>query len=379
MAGIDDWVQIFMHDNNSGHFSLNNCSRRNKIKYIVGLSDIFQVCQGEKTKMCNTTSTRKFWYTVKGVSVILQSWQEDSLLLSCPSTSLIEMKGLLLLTLAPNLFFGVTEAFVGFISAATVAKQRLGASVCAASDSDLHGPDGLDGLVSRRELLRRIVLGTLNTAVSVAVLQPVLPSKAALPFFGGEEVSVGQEKVTMAAKFLQPVNKLEQDLRSGALKGGADDSAVVLRYIEAYLQPLRDTMLEAVPLLQLSAKGSKERADTLPLLMKGHIIELKMACKTGDPKEQLKEVEEVKETLEEFLSLVAKANYDISTMEEDASSQLSAEGDDAADKYMGVFGCKTFGMKVMCLIQKLDQGQVLLFLVYVEGRCMVDVHSSNQP
>ncbi|CAM9779221.1 unnamed protein product, partial [Discosporangium mesarthrocarpum] len=139
------------------------------------------------------------------------------------------------------------------------------------------------------------------TLAGFALLPPVPASDAALPFLGGDD-SVAQEKVLAVAQYQKPVNKLEEDLRSGILKGGTDDSAVVRRYLDSVLKPLQETMVEAAPLLKLQSK-SQERMKILPLLMKGHLLELEMACNGGDAKEQLKEVDEVGATLEEFLTL----------------------------------------------------------------------------
>jgi hypothetical protein len=52
-------------------------------------------------------------------------------------------------------------------------------------------------------------------------------------------------------------------------------------------------MQAAAPTLDLASK-EQERAVALSLLMKGHLLELNQACKTGGAADQLKEAEEVK-------------------------------------------------------------------------------------
>lgn len=68
--------------------------------------------------------------------------------------------------------------------------------------------------------------------------------------------------------------KLVEDLQTGTLKGGDEDSAVVARVLENYLRPMQKTMLEVTPAVQvqLSGQKNKERSSLLPLLMKVHAV-----------------------------------------------------------------------------------------------------------
>lgn len=62
--------------------------------------------------------------------------------------------------------------------------------------------------------------------------------------------------------------QLQQDLRAGALKGGVEDSAVVSRVLEKYLEPMQENMVGVAPLMELAGRDTRERARLLPLLMK---------------------------------------------------------------------------------------------------------------
>ncbi|CAM9375610.1 unnamed protein product, partial [Hapterophycus canaliculatus] len=142
------------------------------------------------------------------------------------------------------------------------------------------------------------------------------------------------EKVMKVADCLRFVRKLEQDLKAGALKGGPEDSAVVSRVLEVYLKPMQESMKEVAPVMELAGREARDRARLLPSIMLGHLLELEMACGTKNAKEQLQEVEEVRETLDEFIAL-AKTRYEIKI------PQLEAPDGDQ----LGIFGCSFYGMK----------------------------------
>lgn len=62
-------------------------------------------------------------------------------------------------------------------------------------------------------------------------------------------------------------SQLEQDLKTGALKGGDEDSVVVSRVLEVYLKPMQKTMLKVAPIMQLAGREARERARLLPSIM----------------------------------------------------------------------------------------------------------------
>ena len=117
------------------------------------------------------------------------------------------------------------------------------------------------------------------------------------------------------------------------LKGGKDDSDVVLLYNINYVIPLQKKMDEVAPKLKLDAE-TQERVETLPKLMLGHSLELKEAIKSQKADEQLKEVEEVFETLNEFLDLASK-KYEV---------QRYVDVKQISDKDLyGPLGCEFWG------------------------------------
>eukprot|EP00903_Cladosiphon_okamuranus_P014346 g13320.t1 len=188
---------------------------------------------------------------------------------------------------------------------------------------------------SRAAFLR----ATLGSAAALAAV--VAKSKEAsafdlpIPTPFGPKGPPELEVVVKVAGYSQYVNKLEQDLKAGALKGGDEDSVVVSRVLEIYLKPMQQAMLKVAPLMQIAGLEARERAKLLPSIMQGHLLELEMACGTKDAKEQLQEVEEVRETLDEFIAL-AKTRYEIPTPEVPSAP----EGDT-----LGIFGCSFYGMK----------------------------------
>ena len=117
------------------------------------------------------------------------------------------------------------------------------------------------------------------------------------------------------------------------LKGGKDDSDVVLLYNINYVIPLQKKMAEVAGKLRLDAEA-QERVEILPKLMLGHSLELKAAIKSQRADEQLKEVEEVLETLNEFLELASK-KYDV---------KMYVDVKQISDKDLyGPLGCEFWG------------------------------------
>jgi len=69
-------------------------------------------------------------------------------------------------------------------------------------------------------------------------------------------------------------------------------------------------MEKLAPQLKLTDEEAQKRVEILPQLMKGHILELNQAIQEMKASSQSKEVEEVQETLAEFLKL-ASNQYEV--------------------------------------------------------------------
>jgi hypothetical protein len=76
-------------------------------------------------------------------------------------------------------------------------------------------------------------------------------------------------------------------------QGGPEDSAVVLRITQTYLQPLQEAMGRAAAAIQLGDAQAQQKLTTQSLLMKGHLLELAAAVTAQSAAQQLKEAEEV--------------------------------------------------------------------------------------
>ena len=94
------------------------------------------------------------------------------------------------------------------------------------------------------------------------------------------------------------------------LKGSKEDSDVVTTYVYTYINPLQAKMEAVARQLQLPVEADQSRVEVLPALMKGHIIELKQAIAELKVENQAREVQEVQETLTEFLKL-ASTKYEV--------------------------------------------------------------------
>lgn len=76
---------------------------------------------------------------------------------------------------------------------------------------------------------------------------------------------------------------MERDLREGELVGGAEDSAVVLRFLDTYLKPMQVTMLAVAPDMKLDQAQSNDRLKLLPLLMKVNASSIPLGLGTFGP------------------------------------------------------------------------------------------------
>jgi hypothetical protein len=144
-------------------------------------------------------------------------------------------------------------------------------------------------------------------------------ANAGLPFFTSAE----QSMIDDIELYQKPVAELLDDLKptnipnawgvwstQQVLKGGKEDSDVVLTYLMTYIKPLQSKMEKAAPGLHLNDQEAQKRLEILPSLMKGHILELNQAIQEMKAASQAKEVEEVQETLAEFLKL-ASSQYEV--------------------------------------------------------------------
>lgn len=122
------------------------------------------------------------------------------------------------------------------------------------------------------------------------------------------------------------------------LKGGKEDSNVVLNYLENYIKPMAKSLEEVSKLIDLTNEDDNKRLKLLPQLMKGHILELQQAIQSQSSSDQEREVEEVQDTLNEFLKLAAtnqKYHVDVFTPTRPLTEK----------ELLGPFGCDFWGKK----------------------------------
>ncbi len=105
-------------------------------------------------------------------------------------------------------------------------------------------------------------------------------------------------------------------------------------YEEVYIKPLQNAMEKSVSIIKLNDDEQQKRLQILPQLMKGHILELDQAITSLSAKEQEKEVEEIVETLNEYLNLV-KNQYEVVMYQ-----PVKALSDNAL---FGPLGCEFYG------------------------------------
>lgn len=175
-----------------------------------------------------------------------------------------------------------------------------------------HSPSRLSAVnpASSRQLESRRIVH------AAALLLPI--TSFAVAARAGFFESTEQSLVNSISKYQAPVAELLDQLRptelpnsigvytkQQLLRGGPEDSAVVLNYLETYIKPCQKRMAEAAPKLMLEGE-SQNRLELLPALMKGHILELQQAIDEQKADSQAREVEEVQETLAEYLLLASK-------------------------------------------------------------------------
>lgn len=119
---------------------------------------------------------------------------------------------------------------------------------------------------------------------SLGILGGLVATQRANAFFESEgqlltnDVSKYQRPVSDLVCQLQPTeqpNAVGVYAKSQMLKGGSEDSAVVLVYLSTYINPLQKAMVKAVN--KIDIPENNERLKILPGLMLGHSLELKQA------------------------------------------------------------------------------------------------------
>jgi len=164
-------------------------------------------------------------------------------------------------------------------------------------------------MVDMSGVKRKLNAAILAVLVSGSV--SVQPSAAGIPFFTSTE----QSAVDDISSYQRPTAELLDSLKptmqpnpigvyqeTQLLKGGLEDSLVVKNYKESYFVPLLRKLSSAAPTLKLDA-ADQTRLEVLPKLLQGHLIELDEAIKEQKAESQSREVQEIQETLAEFLKL----------------------------------------------------------------------------
>lgn len=197
---------------------------------------------------------------------------------------------------------------------------------------------------SQRENARSL---SVNQGIAFATLLvgTVSVRRANAGFFSSAE----QDAVNEIASYQKPVFELLEALRPAdvpntvgvyasttVLKGSKEDADVVTTYLYTYINPLQKIMEGIASKLQLPATDDQTRLEVLPSLMKGHIIELQQAIKELKFEAQAREVEEIQETLGEFLKL-ASTKYTIQSFT--PTRPLSDS------ELFGPLGCEFWGKK----------------------------------
>eukprot|EP01036_Dinobryon_divergens_P029709 gene29709-38840_t len=164
-------------------------------------------------------------------------------------------------------------------------------------------------------------------------------------FFSTQE----QDQIDEISKFQKPIAELLDQLRPTStpnaigvysttqiLKGGKEDSDVVLSYLEFYIKPCQRVMESVAGRLKLSSEEDQKNIELQPLLMKGHIAELTQAIQSMKAVDQEREVKEVFDTLADFLKL-ASTKY---TVQPYVPSRPLTDAE-----LFGPLGCQFWGKK----------------------------------
>jgi hypothetical protein len=187
---------------------------------------------------------------------------------------------------------------------------------------------------TRKDALLQGSFGALALGFAASGLVMPSPRRAeAFPFGGDDEVTGALDEVARAR---QKVEEVLSGLKSKQLKGGKEDSATIIRYMDAHYKPLQAKMLDLAPKLKLADGEKQKRAELLPLLLKGHLAELTAAARTGVANEQLQEMEEVAESVDEFLALAKEGGKVV-------KSYLGPAPEFDITREYGPFACEFWG------------------------------------
>lgn len=166
----------------------------------------------------------------------------------------------------------------------------------------------------------------LQIASGAALLGAAAPANA-LFGLGGSKLKAKAKEIAVAK--LQ-VDEVERMLRTKELKGGAEDSQTVFRYSKTYFGILGAKLAEgaAVATAEEADKGAlKSLADQF----KEETASLEAACRSGSAEDQMKEISDMEEVLNKYLSIANVAQV----------TKTEAE----ADAFLGPFACSFWGLK----------------------------------
>lgn len=186
----------------------------------------------------------------------------------------------------------------------------------------------------------------ISLASFIFASSPFTPTPVQAGWFGPSPVEkqindlcTCQKQVTILHQQLQPGlvrNSIGVEIPTQLLRGGPEDSAFLQTTLETKLKPCQNTMQTLAPQLTELDEESKKKITNLPLLMKGHLLELQQAIDSQKVSEQEKEVAEVEETLNDYLNVV-NTKYPVNFYEGKAKPYISDKD------YYGPLGCEFWG------------------------------------
>lgn len=237
-------------------------------------------------------------------------------------------------TFAAILLISCSNSALGYVTSTNKYSTRTQNFALAMNNFDLQ-PQSLS---KQNKIPTRLIVGSILSIFGGSL-------RANAGFFSSQE----QDQIDEICKFQKPIAELLDQLRPSnipnavgvysnaqVLKGGKEDSDVVLSYMEVFIKPCQRLMEKTAATLKLPSEEDQKKVEILPLLMKGHIAELTQAIQSMQAPAQEREVAEVQETLADFLKL-ASSKYTIAAYV--APRPLS----DA--ELFGPLGCEFWGKK----------------------------------
>jgi hypothetical protein len=220
-----------------------------------------------------------------------------------PSTMSLNMKATLFLVALLG-FLSSCDALVG---TSVTSRARTSSALFMRA---VNSQPGSSRSMTAQRYAKGLVSAALLVGISGRAANAGLFSSAEQD--GIDAISSYQKIVAELLDQLKPVeipNAVGVYAPTQVLKGGKEDSAVVATYMYTHFMPLQAKMAELAPKLKLS-EDTQKRVEVLPGLMKGHLLELKQAIAEMTATSQAREVEEIQETLAEFLKL-ASSKYNV--------------------------------------------------------------------